>query len=81
MAHYRCRFEGCGKTTENWLGDGWSSISDWGPGVPDGLYCREHAAALEAALPEIMEEQAKQSTEEKVKPAKKDTRRNRRRPA
>ena len=30
----------------------------------NGFYCPGHTAALETALPEIMEEQAKQSTEE-----------------
>jgi hypothetical protein len=43
-----CTFEGCLKTTENPTG-GWRLFSGWGPDH-DGLYCREHADALEAAL-------------------------------
>jgi hypothetical protein len=48
----RCAFEGCWKTSERPFTDGWADLAGWGPGVPDGLYCPEHAAALEAVLEE-----------------------------
>ena len=57
MAKHRCTFEGCGKTTARPGADGWAYLSDHGPGVPDGLYCRAHAEAIEAVLPEIVEDQ------------------------
>jgi hypothetical protein len=44
-----CTFEGCPKTTENPTG-GWRHFIGWGPEARDGLYCRSHADALEAAL-------------------------------
>jgi hypothetical protein len=46
----RCAFKGCPKTSERPFADGWADLAGWGPGVPDGLYCREHTAALEALL-------------------------------
>jgi hypothetical protein len=45
-----CTFEGCPKTTENWLDDRWAHLDGWGIGVREGYYCREHADALEALL-------------------------------
>ena len=45
---WRCAFEGCPKTSEQPFADGWADLAGWGSGVPDGLYCREHADALEA---------------------------------
>jgi hypothetical protein len=46
----RCAFKGCPKTSERPFADGWADLAGWGPGVPDGLYCREHTEALEALL-------------------------------
>lgn len=46
----RCTFEGCWKTSERPFADGWADLGAWGPGVPDGMYCPQHAAALEAGL-------------------------------
>lgn len=57
MAKHRCTFESCWKTTERPGADGWTRLSDYGPGVPDGLYCPEHADAIEAILPDITVEQ------------------------
>jgi hypothetical protein len=55
MMLHRCTFEGCRKTVEypqNFAlpPKGWSYLVDWGPGIQDGLYCKEHADALEAVL-------------------------------
>jgi hypothetical protein len=52
---HRCQFEGCLRTVE-WPEvftlppEGWSWLQDWGPGVPEGMYCKPHADALEALL-------------------------------
>jgi hypothetical protein len=40
-----CAFEGCGKTSERPGADGWTELFE--SGASDGLYCPEHAAALE----------------------------------
>ena len=47
-----CTFEGCGNTTEKPTLNGWAWLAEWGPGVRDGFYCREHVEALEALLHE-----------------------------
>ncbi|PWT93398.1 MAG: hypothetical protein C5B54_01915 [Acidobacteria bacterium] len=48
---YHCTFKGCKKTSEAPRAkDGWSFLAKWGPGIPDGYYCREHVEALEALL-------------------------------
>ena len=44
------RLKGCPKTSERPFASGWADLAGWGPGVPDGLYCREHTEALEALL-------------------------------
>jgi hypothetical protein len=54
---FRCAFEGCPKTSEQPGADGWAGLARWGPGVPDGRYCPEHAAALEAIESEVRYEQ------------------------
>jgi hypothetical protein len=51
----RCEFEGCNKTSEHPRLQGWSYLTDWGPGVPDGYYCPEHKEAIEAIHHEIAE--------------------------
>jgi hypothetical protein len=47
----RCAFEGCHKTTDQANGlvppKGWCFLSDWGPGIADGYYCRAHRDAIE----------------------------------
>jgi hypothetical protein len=48
--------------------DGWGYLSDWGPGVPDGLYCREHKEAIEALHWDILEEQERAGLNAKTKP-------------
>jgi hypothetical protein len=48
----RCSWKGCGRTTMQPTLDGWAILSDWGPHVKDGYYCKEHADALEAVLVE-----------------------------
>ena len=53
----RCAFEGCWKTSERPGADGWAALVGWGPGLHDGLYCPEHAAAIEAIEPEIRDKQ------------------------
>jgi hypothetical protein len=46
----RCTYAGCWRTTTQPYSDGWANLSDWGPAVPDGFYCRPHADALEQVL-------------------------------
>jgi hypothetical protein len=53
----RCTFAGCPKTSVTPFADRWADLAGWGPGVPDGLYCREHAAAIEACHDDIIAEQ------------------------
>jgi hypothetical protein len=43
-----CSFCGCWRTTVQPYTDGWSGLAAWGPGIPDGWYCKPHADALEA---------------------------------
>jgi hypothetical protein len=51
---HRCAFQGCPRSVE-WdeyfalPPEGWSWLGgdDWGPGVPEGMYCKAHADALE----------------------------------
>jgi hypothetical protein len=50
-----CAFEGCRKTTEQPFADGWVDLAGWGPGVPDGRYCPEHAAAIERRAGFVLE--------------------------
>jgi len=50
MKTHHCTFEGCPKISQSPGKDGWTFISKWGPGITDGAYCPEHAAALEAVL-------------------------------
>jgi hypothetical protein len=45
----RCSFEGCWRTTWQPYTDGWAGLASWGPGIPDGFYCKQHAAAIDAA--------------------------------
>ena len=54
---YRCMraFAGCDKTVEHprvfmLPPEGWVWLSDWGRGVEDGMYCKQHADELEEAL-------------------------------
>jgi hypothetical protein len=56
----RCAFEGCWKTSEHLMLDGWGYLSDWGPGVPDGYYCREHKEAIEAIHQDIAKDIAEE---------------------
>ena len=56
MLHH-CKFEGCRKTVEYpqtfmFPPEGWSYLYKYGPGIPDGLHCKEHADAIEAVLME-----------------------------
>ena len=47
---HHCTFKGCPKKTVEFVGlppEGWTYLAGWGPGVPDGMYCQEHADALE----------------------------------
>jgi hypothetical protein len=46
----KCSFDGCYARTERPYADGWSSLTNYGPGIRDGFYCREHAAAIERVL-------------------------------
>ncbi len=48
----RCTWADCWRTTIQPYSDGWANLSDWGPAVPDGFYCKPHADALEAVLEE-----------------------------
>jgi hypothetical protein len=64
----RCTFEGCPKTSEQPRLDGWGYLLDWGPGVPDGFYCREHREAIEAIHWDILEEQERAGRNANTKP-------------
>jgi hypothetical protein len=64
----RCAFEGCPKTSERPFADGWADLGGWGPGVPDGMYCPEHAAALEAIHWDILDEQERAGPRRKRDP-------------
>jgi hypothetical protein len=51
MMTHRCPMEPCGKSVEwprvfGMPPKGWAWLDDWGPGVPTGMYCEEHAEAL-----------------------------------
>jgi hypothetical protein len=48
----KCTWEGCPATTERPALDGWTYLSDYGPGIKDGIYCPAHAAAIEAVRSE-----------------------------
>lgn len=50
MNKHHCTFGGCPKSSEQPYTDGWSNLCAWGPGIPDGFYCKPHADALEAML-------------------------------
>jgi hypothetical protein len=50
MTKHHCTFHGCTRASEQPFTDGWASLGSWGPGIPDGLYCRAHADALEQML-------------------------------
>ena len=52
---YRCSFKGCHKTAKIPRLEGWAYLANWGPGIPDGFYCGEHAAAIDAVESEISE--------------------------
>jgi hypothetical protein len=43
-----CTFAGCWQKTSQPFTDGWTNLGPWGPGIPEGWYCKPHAAALEA---------------------------------
>ena len=49
MATHHCTFAGCPNTTEKPKQDLWRWLSNWHPGIPDGYYCPDHAAKIEAA--------------------------------
>jgi hypothetical protein len=49
----RFTFEGCPKTSERPFSEGWAELVAWGPGIPDGLYCKEYTAAIEAIEADI----------------------------
>jgi hypothetical protein len=51
----KCSFENCAKTTRRPSLDGWHSLVGWGPGIPDGWYCPQHAAAIDAVEADIAE--------------------------
>jgi hypothetical protein len=53
----KCSFQDCKKTSKTPTSEGWASLVAWGPGIPDGMYCPEHAAAIEACHDEIFIEQ------------------------
>jgi hypothetical protein len=40
----------CPATTTQPYSDDWSGLAAWGPGIPDGFYCKRCADAIEAAL-------------------------------
>jgi hypothetical protein len=44
----RCTFSGCRAKTWQPYADGWAGLASWGPGIPDGFYCRAHADAIES---------------------------------
>jgi hypothetical protein len=44
----RCAFPGCGKTSERPGAEGWTGLFE--SGASDGLYCPEHAAAIEQRI-------------------------------
>jgi hypothetical protein len=44
----RCTWKGCWRTTWQPYTDGWAGLGGWGPGIPDGWYCKAHADAIEA---------------------------------
>ena len=54
----RCAFEGCHRTSDQ-PDDDFAYLAGWGPGVPDGYYCREHADALEVIACEDIAENAR----------------------
>ena len=45
---HKCSWYDCRKTSAQPYTDGWSNLSTWGPHIPDGFYCKEHADAIEA---------------------------------
>src|SRR5215472_977420 len=46
---YRCSFEGCHRsTTQHPYLAGWANLGGWGPGIPEGFYCKPHADAIVA---------------------------------
>jgi hypothetical protein len=50
--------------------EGWAQLVAWGPGIPDGIYCPEHARAIEAIEADIGEDQAKASRPRKRRPSR-----------
>jgi len=47
-----CSFSGCHRSIirRDYFvpPEGWAYLSDWGPGIKRGFYCKPHADALEA---------------------------------
>jgi hypothetical protein len=46
----RCTWDGCWRSSKQPYADGWAHLMLWGPGVPDGFYCKPHADAIDAVL-------------------------------
>lgn len=44
----KCAWAGCLATADRPAPAGWVWLAEWGPGIPDGFYCPDHAAAIEA---------------------------------
>jgi hypothetical protein len=45
-----CVWKSCRVTTERPGKEGWSWLADWPPPISDGLYCPDHARAIEDDL-------------------------------
>jgi hypothetical protein len=48
----QCTYPGCSSATERPAADGWTWFEDLALGLPDGLYCPAHSAAIEAVISE-----------------------------
>jgi hypothetical protein len=49
----KCTYPSCPAETERPGADGWTWFEDLrAPGLPDGLYCPAHSAAIEAVINE-----------------------------
>jgi hypothetical protein len=48
----RCTYPGCAAATERPSTDGWTWFQALPSGLPDGLYCPAHSAAIEAIISE-----------------------------
>ena len=53
---HTCTFKGCDRATMNVNADGWRYLSNCGPTVKDGYYCRDHAEGYRAGWLTIEQE-------------------------